>query len=193
MASEDPRPVPVIANLRRSFRLVTGTSLAAAIAWCTGAGLAHGAPAFALAPYQPWSDAAFPREVVPLAIPCLAAAPLLLAAYARARAGRVLRSARWFLWAVFVFALLRAVASGVQSPGWFVQPLLVTIAALAFGPKSGLGMAGLAAAALLACAQNDDGWPQAPAAFALPVIGILVGGGLVGALLHRIMQGLLAV
>ncbi|HLU37991.1 MAG TPA: HAMP domain-containing sensor histidine kinase, partial [Planctomycetota bacterium] len=159
-----------------------------AVAW-------HGSAALDLDAYLPWSGAAYPRKPIPMVVPCLGALPLLLLSYSAARSDRALRSSRWFLWSVFTFALLKVLPSGVVSPGWFLQPLLVVIAAVAFGPWSGLAMAGAAAAGLGLCAWTQETYvfDYSPSAFAVPVIGILLGGGMLGALLHRTLQGLFAV
>lgn len=166
-----------------------------AAAWLLVALVRHGPTAFDATPYLPWSGATFPRHPLALVIPSLFAMPMLLAAHAHARRGRTMRSGRWFVWSLFVFTLLKVVPNGVYSPGWFIQPLLVVLGAVVFGAAHGLAMAGLAAAAMASCGHFQAAGADDSAAieFALPVVGILLVGGLIGALLHRTMQEVFAV
>ncbi len=180
--------------MQRSFRVVTAGAAIGAAVWPLAALTVHGLSAFDAAPYLPWTQSEFPRHPVALVIPCLFALPFILLALSHARAGRTLRCSRWLLWSVFVFALLKVMPVGVLSPGWFLQPMLVVITAVAFGALPGLAMAATAALGLALCAHFQA--PSAafsPSGYALPVVGILLGGGLLGALLHRTMQGLFAV
>lgn len=195
MASlQDSKPIPVVESIRRSFTWVTAWAMVAAVGWLLVALLRDGPLAFDAAPYVPWSSAEFPRQVVPFVLPSLCALPLLLVAHAHARRGRTMRSGRWFAWSLGVFALLKVLPSGVYSPGWFLQPLMVVVLAVVYGAVHGLAMAGLAAAGLLACAYsqtgNGIGGSSEALDFATSVVGILVFGGVLGSLLHRAMQGL---
>jgi len=187
----DSEPIPVVEGIRRSFSGVTGLALLGAGAWCGVTLLRAGPAAFSLAAYLPWSDAAPPRSTFPFALPSLLALPLLFVAHVHARRGRVVRSGRWFLWSLGVFALVKVLPNGVFAPGWFLQALLVVLTAVAYGLTHGLALASLAATALITAAAFQRGGP-APVEFAVPVAGILMIGSVVGALLHRAMQGLFA-
>ncbi|MEZ5966539.1 MAG: HAMP domain-containing sensor histidine kinase [Planctomycetota bacterium] len=196
MASlQDSKPIPVVESIRRCLAWITGAALYGAIAWVLIASASVGVAAFDARPYLPWANAPFPRDAAILVVPSLGALPLLLVAHAHARRGRTMRSGRWFLWSLGVFTLLKVLPNGVYSPGWFLQPLLVVLVAVAYGAMHGLAMAALASLGLGACAwyQSTQVGQVDAIAFAAPVIGILGCGGLIGSLMHRVMQGLFAV
>lgn len=203
MSCSAGRPsIPLIESLRRSFSQVTACAIGGAVVWLVWAAVQDGFVAFEATPYLPWMRAE-PRT--PLVIPSLFALPFLLMAHAHARRGRTMRSGRWFVWSLFVFSLVKVLPHGVYAAGWFIQPLLIAITAVAFGGSQGLFMACLAAAALGVSASTGQStvWTPFPLdpmnqradalGFALPVAGIFLVGGLVGSLLHRAMQGLFAV
>src|SRR5690606_20960703 len=145
-------PVPVVESLGRACRRVSGLSIVGAVAWPVIAVAWHGSAALDLDAYLPWSSAAYPRKPIPIVVPCRCALPLLLRSGAAARSDRARGSSRWFLRRGFTFARLKVLPSGVVSPGWSLRPLRVVIAAVAFGPWSGLAMAGAEAAGLGLCA-----------------------------------------
>ncbi len=190
--SLDPHVVPVVAGLRRSLGVFSVVASVAAAGWAIVAVGWHGLSALDPTDYLPWSDRAFPREPVELALPSLMALPLFLVALGHTRAGRLLRGGRWLAWGLFVLALAKVLPRGVLSPGWFLQPLLVVLTAVGFGVIPGLAMALVAAVSLATCAhfQEVAMTSFSSRAYALPVVAILLAGGLLGAMLHRAMLGL---
>lgn len=190
--SLDPHVVPVVAGLRRSLGVFSALASVAAAGWVVVAVALHGFTALDPAPYLPWSELPFPRETVELALPCLLALPLFLVANGQARSGRLLRGGRWLAWGLFVVALAKVMPRGVLSPGWFLQPLLVVLTAVGFGVVPGLAMALVAAIALATCAQFQEVAFSSfsSRAYALPVVAILLAGGLLGAMLHRALLSL---
>ncbi len=129
---------------------------------------------------------------------CIVAAllvlPFLWVSYRLARHGRLRGSGSWLAVGLFLMIVTVVVPRGVNTPGWFLAPILTLLVAITFGAGPGLLVAMLGASLMLVTAALEgEGLLFVPVyapgtwGTALPVAAEILATGLLGALAHTVV------